>query len=66
MESSRTRRKALLSLQREFTGSRLEKQILIHAFDLVMPAQRTDRMSEEQSLTQTGRPPVEPRRRQGD
>jgi hypothetical protein len=65
MEGSRTRRKATLSLQREFTGSRLEKQILIRAFDLVMPAQRMDRVSKEQSTTQTGRSPVEPRRSQG-
>ena len=65
MGGSRTRRKTALSLQREFTGSRLEEQILVRAFDLVMPTQRLDRASEEQPTTQTGRSPVEPRRSQG-
>jgi hypothetical protein len=67
MEGSRTRQKTTLSLQREFTGSRLEKQILIRAFDLVMPARGSDRVTEEQLATETtGRPPVEPHGSHGD
>jgi hypothetical protein len=64
MEGVRRRRQATLSLQRGFTGSRLEKQILIRAFDLVLLARRPEQVSEEQPTTETGRP-VEPRRSQG-
>jgi hypothetical protein len=52
-------------VQREFTGSRLEKQILIRAFELVMAAQRTDRVEDEQPHAATGRPPLNPCRSQG-
>jgi hypothetical protein len=65
MEASRRRRNAPLPLQREFTGSRLEKQILMRALDLVTPARRLDRMPEEQPTTQAGRPPIGPRRSPG-
>jgi hypothetical protein len=37
MEGLRCRSKAALSLQREFSGSRLEEQILRRAFELVIP-----------------------------
>ena len=38
MEGLRHRSKAELSLQREYSGSRLEEQILRRAFELVIPA----------------------------
>ena len=66
MEGSRRRRLSALLVQLQFTGSRLEKQILIRAFDLVMPARCPDRMPDEQPTTEPGRPPVSPRRSQGD
>jgi len=65
MEGSRRRRNTTVPLQREFMGSRLEQQILIRAFDLVLPPQRPERVPDEHSTTETGRPPVEPRRSQG-
>ena len=37
MEDLRCRSKAELSLQREFSDSRLEEQILRRAFELIMP-----------------------------
>lgn len=37
MEGLRRRLKAELSLQREFSGSRLEEQILRRAFELITP-----------------------------
>jgi hypothetical protein len=37
MEGLRRRSKVELSLQREFSGSRLEEQILRQAFELVIP-----------------------------
>jgi hypothetical protein len=37
MEGLRRRSKAELSMQREFSGSRLEEQILRRAFELVVP-----------------------------
>jgi hypothetical protein len=37
MEGLRHRSKTELSLQREFSGSRLEEQILRRAFELVIP-----------------------------
>lgn len=47
MEGSRTRRTTTVSLQREFTGSRLEKQILMRAFALLVPVDGSEPIAEE-------------------
>ena len=65
MEGLRRRRPASLLVQRQFTDSRLEKQILIRAFELVVAAQRTDRVEDEQPNAETGRPLINPCRSQG-
>ena len=45
MEGLHRRRGPTLSLQREFTGSRLEAQILKRAFELVMAALRQEALA---------------------
>ena len=65
MEGLRRRRPASLLVQRQFTDSRLEKQILIRAFELVVAAQRADRVEDEQPNAETGRPLLNPCRSQG-
>jgi hypothetical protein len=41
MEGSVLGRRFSLEVQRDFAGSRLEEQILIRVFELVMPVRRT-------------------------
>jgi hypothetical protein len=65
MEGSSHRRQPTLSLQREFAGSRLEEQILMRAFELVIPAFRLDLVEEELSSTEADKPLVNPLRSQG-
>lgn len=47
MEGLRRRRNATLALQREFTDSRLEKQILMRAFALLVPVDGSEPSAEE-------------------
>jgi hypothetical protein len=65
MEGLRRRRNALLALQREFTGSRLEKQILMHAFALLVPVDGSEPITEEPQKRITDLPLVIPDRSQG-
>jgi len=65
MDGSIARQQPTLSLQQEFAGSRLEKQILIRAFELVMPAQRHDRVADEQSSIETDGSQVNPLQSKG-
>jgi hypothetical protein len=60
MEGSSRRRHPTLFLQREFAGSRLEEQILMRAFELVIPAFRLDVVEDELSSTEADKPPVDP------
>jgi hypothetical protein len=65
MEGTSRRRQPALSLQREFAGSRLEEQVLIQAFELVVPALRQDLVENEFWRTEVDNPPVNPLRTQG-
>jgi len=62
MEGSCRRRKAIVSSRREFSGSRLDREILVRAFDLVLPAQRLVQMPVAQPTADAVRPQVHPRR----
>jgi hypothetical protein len=65
MEGLRRRSNAELSLQREFSGSRLEEQILRRAFELVIPV-LVQQVKESESLNRdTDRVPVNPKQSQG-
>jgi hypothetical protein len=48
MEGSNNRRPSAVSLYREFTGSRLEEQILKRAFELVLPIHHLEPRANEQ------------------
>jgi hypothetical protein len=65
MEGSRTRRTTTLSLQREFTDSRLEKQILIRAFSLLVPVDSSEPIAEEPEKAAADLPPATTVRSQG-
>jgi hypothetical protein len=65
MEGSRTRRNTTVSLRREFAGSRLEKQILVRAFALLVPVDGSEPFGEEAGKAAADRPPVIPARSQG-
>jgi hypothetical protein len=55
MEGSRRGRRPPLELERKFAGSRLEEQILIRAYELVVPVIR--RSIVQDSLSGTGATP---------
>jgi hypothetical protein len=65
MEGLRLRRNSLVALQREFTGSRLDKQILMHAFALLVPVHGSEPITEEPEKLITDPPLVIPDRSQG-
>ncbi len=65
MEDTRRRRSVSLSLHREFTGSRLERQILMRAFALVIPTDRSDPSDEEPNEAAQDQRFANPSRSQG-
>jgi len=65
MEGSLTRRSTTVSLQRDFTGSRLEKQILMRAFALLVPVDGSEPIAEEPRQAAADQPPVTDVRSQG-
>jgi hypothetical protein len=65
MEGPRRRRAATLALHREFTDSRLEKQILIRAFALLVPMDGSEPSIEEPGKTDADQSPVIASRSQG-
>jgi hypothetical protein len=65
MEGLRQRSKAALSLQREFSGSRLEEQILRRVFELISPV-LAQRVKESEPLNSAAdRVPVSATQSQG-
>jgi len=65
MEGLHRRRGPTLSLQREFTGSRLEAQILKRAFELVLPALRQQSRASNPINTESDPASAHTRRSQG-
>jgi len=58
MEDLRRRCNATLALQREFTGSRLERQILMRAFALLVPADGWEPIAVEPGKADANQPLV--------
>ena len=50
MEGSSSAIKSLLAVQREFTGSRLEQQVLVRAYELAVPVVRRSIGSRKQRI----------------
>lgn len=65
MEGSRRHRQPTVSLHREFAGSRLEEQILVRAFELVLPSLRRDLPTREGTDLDADKPPLNPVQSQG-
>jgi hypothetical protein len=65
MEGLRRRRDATLALHREFTDSRLERQILIRAFALLVPIDGSGPMVEQPGKADADPSPVIASRSQG-
>jgi hypothetical protein len=65
MEGSNRRRQTAVSLYRQFTGSRLEEQILKRAFELVLPVYHLERGEDEQPKAEANSTPGHSRQSQG-
>jgi hypothetical protein len=65
MDDSRRRRNTPLALQREFTDSRLEKQILMRAFAMLVPLDGSEPIDEPASKTNADPCPNRGTRSQG-
>ena len=65
MEGANRRRQPVISLHREFTGSRLEEQILKRAFELVLPIYHRESVADERSQAEADSTPGHSRRSQG-
>jgi hypothetical protein len=59
------RRNATLALHREFTNSRLEKQVLMRAFALLVPVDGPERIAGEPGKAEVEPPPAITVRSQG-
>jgi hypothetical protein len=65
MEGSNHRRQSVISLYREFAGSRLEEQILKRAFELVLPLVHREPVADERSHAEANSTPDYSRQSQG-
>ena len=65
MEDLHRRREPMFSLQREFSGSRLEQQVLKRAFELVIPSLSKEVGEVEALNTEADRVPLHTTRVQG-
>ena len=65
MEDTGRQRQSLLALQREFVVSRLEEQILIRVFELLIPIHRQVTMRVDPPHSQVDRPAIKITRSSG-
>ena len=65
MEGTGCQRQSLLPLEREFVVSRLEEQILIRVFELVIPLHRQVTMRIDSPHNQVDRPVIKTTRSSG-
>ena len=65
MEDTGRQRQSLLPLEREFVVSRLEEQILIRVFELVIPLHRQVTMRIDSPHNQVDRPVIKTTRSSG-
>ena len=65
MEGTGCQRQSLLPLEREFAVSRLEEQLLIRAFELVIPIRRQETRRVDPPHHQVDRPKIKTTRSSG-